>query len=144
MTSCAGLHLAPVGGRAATAPVMAASHHCSSSADVVWRGQVSMLTPLSPAQKSQLCSGLQPIHAKAGTMLIRKGELGDAFFIVEAGTCQVLGDNNQVPQPTRMYTACESSPSMVCIGPRSHDLIHAAAAIVICQAGQPHVAFWVR
>ena len=58
--------------------------------------QVALLSLLSNQQRSQLCTALKPIHVPQGTMLVAKGEVGDAFYIVESGICQVLGDANQV------------------------------------------------
>lgn len=61
------------------------------------RVQVPLLTPLTPAQKAQLCAVLQPVrNCPAGTSLVRRGELGDAFYIVEAGSCVVLGADGRV------------------------------------------------
>ena len=76
-------------------------HGCETHRSLVrwWVGcgQVPLLGPLTLAQRGQLCTALQPLrHIPAGTVLVRRGEPGDAFYIVESGTCQVLGDSNQV------------------------------------------------
>lgn len=61
--------------------------------------QVALLSSLSNQQRSKLCAALKPIHSAPGTMLVAKGEVGDAFYIVESGICQVLGDAGQVGAP---------------------------------------------
>ena len=57
---------------------------------------MALLSSLSNQQRSKLCAALKPIHSPPGTMLVAKGEVGDAFYIVESGICQVLGDAGQV------------------------------------------------
>ena len=44
---------------------------------------------LSPSQKSQLCTALCPLHVKAGTAIVRAGDAGNTFYVIEAGTCPV-------------------------------------------------------
>ncbi|KAK9817313.1 hypothetical protein WJX72_012521 [[Myrmecia] bisecta] len=65
----------------------------------MWRFEalrkVPLLTFLSPAQRSQLCTALKPQHVPANSRVITKGESGDTFYIIEAGLCAVLGDADQ-------------------------------------------------
>ena len=67
--------------------------------------QVALLATLSNKQRSQLCTVLKPIHVPQGTMLVAKGELGDAFYIIESGICQVLNDSNQVQPPALLQSS---------------------------------------
>lgn len=68
--------------------------------------QVPVLTPLTPAQKAQLCPVLRPISAPAGTTLVRRGELGDAFYIVQAGCCVIFGEDGKVWHLPRIALRC--------------------------------------
>ena len=58
--------------------------------------QVPLLAALNAAQRSDLCMALKPRLFSAGEAIVRKGELGEAFYIVESGSCTVLGDSGQV------------------------------------------------
>lgn len=57
--------------------------------------QVPLLAPLNSSQRSELCSALKPRIFNAGEVIVRKGEPGEAFYIVESGSCVVLGDSGQ-------------------------------------------------
>lgn len=61
--------------------------------------QVPLLASLNAAQRSDLCTALKPRLFSAGETIVRKGEPGEAFYIVESGSCTVLGDSGQVAQP---------------------------------------------
>lgn len=39
---------------------------------------------------------MKQIHVPAGTTIVKRGEPGDTFCIVESGTCSVLGEDGQV------------------------------------------------
>ena len=58
--------------------------------------QVPLLASLNAAQRSDLCTALKPRIFNAGESIVRKGEPGESFYIVESGTCTVLGDSGQV------------------------------------------------
>ena len=58
--------------------------------------QVPLFASLSPSQKSQLCTALRPLHVKAGTAVVRAGDAGNTFYVVEAGTCTVHSVQGQV------------------------------------------------
>lgn len=47
---------------------------------------------------------LKPRMFSAGEVIVRKGEPGDFFYVVESGECVVLGDSDQVG-PWVMHTA---------------------------------------
>jgi signal-transduction protein with cAMP-binding, CBS, and nucleotidyltransferase domain len=57
---------------------------------------VPLFATLSPSQKSQLCTALRPLHVKAGTTIVRKGDAGNTLYVVEAGTCTVYSPQGQV------------------------------------------------
>ena len=64
--------------------------------------QVPLFTTLSPSQKSQLCTALRPLHVKAGTAVVRAGDAGNTFYVVEAGTCTVHSAQGQVSQTAQV------------------------------------------
>ena len=51
--------------------------------------QVPMFTPLSLSAKERIASLLVPTPAQPGDVVIRAGDVGDRFYIVEAGTLAV-------------------------------------------------------
>ena len=61
--------------------------------------QVPLLAALNASQRSELCTALKPRIFNAGEMIVRKGEPGEAFYIVESGSCVVLGDSGQASKP---------------------------------------------
>ena len=68
--------------------------------------QVPLLASLSAGQRSDLCTALKPRIFNAGESIVRKGEPGEAFYIVESGTCIVLGASGQVHMaPVCSHTA---------------------------------------
>lgn len=58
--------------------------------------QVPLLAALDASQRSELCKALKPRMFNAGETIVRKGEPGDFFYVVESGECVVLGDSGQV------------------------------------------------
>jgi MFS family permease len=52
------------------------------------RGQ-PLFTPLSLATIEHLASRLVPIHAEAGTWLMREGDPGDRYLLIDAGECEL-------------------------------------------------------
>lgn len=62
--------------------------------------QVPLLAALNASQRSELCTALKPRIFNAGEMIVRKGEPGEAFYIVESGSCLVLGDSGQACKPS--------------------------------------------
>lgn len=57
--------------------------------------QVPLLAALDASQRSELCKALKPRMFNAGEIIVRKGEPGDFFYVVESGECVVLGDSGQ-------------------------------------------------
>ncbi len=39
---------------------------------------------------------MKQIHVPAGTTIVKRGEPGDTFCVIEAGTCSVQGEDGQV------------------------------------------------
>ena len=67
--------------------------------------QVPLFASLSPSQKSQLCTALRPLHVKAGTAIVRAGDAGNTFYVVEAGTCTVHSTQGKVSCCLSLYQA---------------------------------------
>ncbi len=116
-TSAAGALLAPplinaVGARwtlvlvGSVLPVLAVLSHASlTRIDVVphdprrlelLRG-IPIFSPLSPPVLEQLAARLTPVHARAGDEIIRAGDHGDRFYVVDSGEVDVVLDG----QPPR-------------------------------------------
>lgn len=57
--------------------------------------QVPLFASLTPAQRSQLCTALKPMHVRGGTAIVRAGDVGDTFYVVEAGACSVVNEARQ-------------------------------------------------
>ena len=53
---------------------------------------VPMLAPLSLAAKEHLASCLIPLSVSAGDTVVRQGDVGDRFYIVEDGELEVVGE----------------------------------------------------
>ena len=62
---------------------------------VAWCTQVPLFASLTPAQRSQLCTALKPMHVSGGTAIVRAGDVGDTFYVVEAGACSVVNEAQQ-------------------------------------------------
>ena len=54
--------------------------------------QVPMFAPLSVAAKERVASNLVPLSVDAGKLVIRAGEVGDRFYIVEDGELDISAD----------------------------------------------------
>ncbi len=65
-----------------------------------------LFATLTPAQRSQLCTALRPMHARAGTAIVRAGDVGDTFYVVEAGACSVVNDAHQARGPAPRRKPC--------------------------------------
>jgi MFS family permease len=57
---------------------------------------VPMLTPLSLAAKEHMATTLVPVSVAAGDVVIRAGDPGDRFYIVEDGELEVVADRLHV------------------------------------------------
>ena len=57
---------------------------------------IPMFAPLPPAVIERLAGGAESWTAAAGTAIVRQGELGDRFHIVQAGTVEVTVDGKRV------------------------------------------------
>jgi CRP-like cAMP-binding protein len=57
---------------------------------------VPMLAPLSLAAKERLATKLVPLAVPAGETVVRAGDVGDRFYIVDSGTVRIgLGDGEK-------------------------------------------------
>eukprot|EP00803_Ostreobium_quekettii_P000241 evm.model.scf_1252.3 EVM.evm.TU.scf_1252.3 scf_1252:22586-28170(-) len=67
----------------------------------VWRFEalrrVPILAQLTPAQRSSLCSAFKQESFKAGKRIVKQGEQGDRFYIVESGIVGVFKDGSEMP-----------------------------------------------
>jgi MFS family permease len=57
---------------------------------------VRMLRPLPLPAIEHLARGLQPVSVPEGTEVFRQGDVGDRFYVVEAGVAEVIGDGRLV------------------------------------------------
>ncbi len=64
--------------------------------------QVPLFATLTPAQRSQLCTALKPMHVRSGTAIVRAGDVGETFYVVEAGICSVVNADNKVWKACRV------------------------------------------
>ncbi|HEX2141715.1 MAG TPA: MFS transporter [Candidatus Limnocylindria bacterium] len=56
----------------------------------------TLFAPLSPPALERLAGNLRPVHAHAGTVVIRQGEAGDHFYILTDGEVSVAVDGREV------------------------------------------------
>ena len=73
----------------------AVSRACEQAECRCMRSQVPLFASLTPAQRSQLCTALKPMHVRGGTAIVRAGDVGDTFYVVEAGACSVVNEARQ-------------------------------------------------
>jgi MFS family permease len=58
--------------------------------------EVPMFVPLSLAAKERLATKLLPLEVPAGETIVRAGDVGDRFYIVDSGTVRIgLGENEK-------------------------------------------------
>jgi MFS family permease len=57
---------------------------------------VPMFQPLPLPAIEQLARGLEPVHVPAGQAVFRQGDPADRFYLIEAGTADVIGDGRPV------------------------------------------------
>jgi predicted MFS family arabinose efflux permease len=58
--------------------------------------RVAMLTPLPLPAIEQLARGLEPVSMSAGDVVIKQGDVGDRFYVIESGAADVIGDGRVV------------------------------------------------
>lgn len=58
--------------------------------------QVPLLAPLTSQQRLALCTAFTTVAKAAGEGVIKKGEPGDTFYIIEEGSCVVVSDDGKV------------------------------------------------
>jgi Cyclic nucleotide-binding domain/Major Facilitator Superfamily len=57
---------------------------------------IPLFAPLSPPMVERLSATLVPVFAPAGSWIIRQGESGDRYYIIDAGTAEVYVDGQPV------------------------------------------------
>jgi MFS family permease len=60
--------------------------------------QLSIFAPLPESIVERLARALIPLESKAGTVLIREGEEGDRFYVIEEGTVEVTKEGRRVAE----------------------------------------------
>lgn len=55
-----------------------------------------LLAPLTSQQRLALCTAFKSVTKAAGEGVIKKGEPGDTFYIIEEGSCVVVADDGKV------------------------------------------------
>ncbi|KAI7838861.1 hypothetical protein COHA_007362 [Chlorella ohadii] len=65
----------------------------------MWRFEalrkVPLLAPLTSQQRLALCTAFTAVSIRAGEGVIKKGEDGDTFYIIEEGACVVVADDGK-------------------------------------------------
>jgi len=57
---------------------------------------ISLFKPLPASTIDQLASSLIPVHATAGTEIVREGESGDRFYVLGSGEVDVLSEGRDL------------------------------------------------
>ena len=65
--------------------------------------QVTLFEEMQPYERSQVADALQTVHFAAGDYVIREGEWGDVFYIVEEGTAEALRTLTPGCPPERVH-----------------------------------------
>jgi CRP-like cAMP-binding protein len=65
--------------------------------------EVPIFEPLSLAAKERLAAKLLPLDVPAGETIVRAGDVGDRFYIVESGTVRVGLENGEKHSGAREY-----------------------------------------
>lgn len=63
--------------------------------------EVSLLSTLTPYERSKIADALETIKYTPGTQIIREGDIGDKFYILESGTAEAV--KRGVQQPLKSY-----------------------------------------
>ena len=57
---------------------------------------INIFAPLPPATLESLANALVPVHVEDGREIVREGEPGDRFYIIESGRVEVLSDGQVI------------------------------------------------
>ncbi len=68
--------------------------------------QVPLLAPLTSQQRLALCTAFTAVSIRAGEGVIKKGEDGDTFYIIEEGACVVVADDGKVRGGMHLLLLC--------------------------------------
>jgi len=61
-------------------------------ADIALLQRVPMFHPLPLPAIEQLARGLEPVEIPAGRAVVRQGEIGDRYYVIESGEVDVMGE----------------------------------------------------
>jgi MFS family permease len=64
--------------------------------DIALLRGVTMLKPLPLPSIEQLARGLEPLDVPTGEAVVRQGDIGDRYFVIESGDAEVVGDGRVV------------------------------------------------
>jgi hypothetical protein len=64
--------------------------------DITLLRSVTMLSGLPLPAIERLARGLEPVVVPAGHTVVDQGDIGDQFFVIEAGEAEVIGDGRVV------------------------------------------------
>jgi MFS family permease len=79
------------------------AHELVPSEHLALIDSVPMFAPLGLAAKEQLASSLATAHVEAGQVVIRKGDEGDTFYLVTAGSLEATVDDRSPPRDAGRY-----------------------------------------
>ena len=79
---------------------------------------IPIFSPLSPPVLEQLAARLTPVHANAGDELIRFGDHGDRFYVVDKGEVEILVDDEPPRREGEGSTSARSRCCATCPAPR--------------------------
>ena len=89
-----------------------------------------MFSCLNPVESKSVLDALRPVSAKAGDMIIKQGDDGDHFYLVEQGVlmCSKVFEGEEHETPLREYTAGEAFGELALLynSPR--------AATIVCKS----------
>ena len=57
---------------------------------------INIFAPLPPATLESLANALVPVNVEDGREIVREGEPGDRFYIIESGRVEVLSDGQVI------------------------------------------------
>ncbi|HEU5108413.1 MAG TPA: cyclic nucleotide-binding domain-containing protein [Micromonosporaceae bacterium] len=68
-----------------------------------WLRRCEVFAPLSVAEAAMLCTLMEPVHVPAGQPLLRQGEPGDGWYLIESGQARIeYADRKDTPMPAGM------------------------------------------
>eukprot|EP00887_Chlorella_sp_A99_P000268 scaffold13.g268.t1 len=99
---------------------------CLTEIANLWRFEalkkVPLLAPLTHQQRLALCKELKSVEVKGGTAVVKRGEEGNTFYVIEKGSCVVLGEGDQ-ELATLGPTACFGERALLLNEPRAATVV---------------------